>query len=55
MTSPVEISIHVVSPVSIANGQRMFLVDYKVIPFVLKNCTKKIKNNNTIIKLIFFD
>ena len=30
MTSPVEISIHVVSPVSIANGHRRCMVDYKV-------------------------
>ncbi len=30
MTSPVERNIHVVSPVSIANGHRRFLVDYKV-------------------------
>ena len=29
MTSPVEISIHAVSPVSIANAHRMFLLDYE--------------------------
>jgi hypothetical protein len=38
MTSPVETSIHVVSPVLITNAHRRFLVDYKVIPFILKNC-----------------
>ena len=32
-TKPVEINIHVVSPVSIANGHKRFTVDYKVFPF----------------------
>ncbi|TVP40503.1 hypothetical protein NARC_70081 [Candidatus Nitrosocosmicus arcticus] len=36
-TNPVQINIHVVSPVSIANGHKRFTVDYKVFPFLLKN------------------
>jgi hypothetical protein len=37
MTSAVETNIHVVSPVSIANGHRRFLVDYKVFHRTYKN------------------
>ncbi len=55
MTSPVETSIHVVSPELITNAHRRFLVDYKVIPFILKNYNKKIKKNNIIIKEDFFE
>ena len=36
-TNPVEINIHVVSPVSIANGHKRFTVDYKVFPFLHNN------------------
>jgi hypothetical protein len=55
MTSPVDISIHVVSPVSIANGHRRFSVDNKVFLFILKNLHQNIKKNNIIIKFHFFD
>ena len=36
-TNPVATNIHVVSPVSIANGHKRFTVDYKVFPYLLKN------------------
>src|SRR5919112_4224333 len=55
MTSPVDISIHVVSPVSIANGHRRFSVDNKVFLFILKNLHQNMEKNNIIIKFHFFD